>query len=78
MKIGDTIQVRVIPSAKKVQVKEADGIYKVYLTAAPIEGKANKALIQTLADYFKVKRSQVSIIKGEKSRDKVIRINKGP
>jgi len=50
-------------------------VWKVYLTAPPVEGKANRALIEFLADTLKVKRSQISIIKGLKSRDKIVKIN---
>jgi uncharacterized protein (TIGR00251 family) len=68
------IQVRVVPRAKRNEVKEDSGGYKVYLTAAPVDGKANKALLEVLAGYLNVKRSRLKMIKGEKSRDKAIRI----
>ncbi|MEO0087074.1 MAG: DUF167 domain-containing protein [candidate division WOR-3 bacterium] len=68
------IKIRVIPNAKKNEiVKEKDRL-KVYLTAPPIEGKANKVLIEILAEYFNVKKGQIKIIKGEKSKDKIIEI----
>ena len=68
------LQVRVVPRAKKNEVKRYSGGYKAYLTAAPVDGKANKALLEVLAGHFNLKRSQIKIIKGEKSRDKVILI----
>ncbi|MEO0118610.1 MAG: DUF167 domain-containing protein [candidate division WOR-3 bacterium] len=68
------IKIQVIPNAKKNEiVKEKDRL-KVYLTAPPIEGKANKVLIEILAEYFNVKKGQIKIIKGEKSKDKIIEI----
>ena len=70
-----TITVKVIPSAKKCRlVKENDG-YKVYLNAPASDGKANKALIAFLADHFGLKKSQIAIIKGLKSRLKTINIS---
>ncbi|MCK4353085.1 YggU family protein [candidate division WOR-3 bacterium] len=74
------IQVRVVPNARKNEVKEEDGIrlrrIKVWLTAPPVEGKANKLLIKVLAKHFDIKKSNIKIIKGEKSRDKVVQIVK--
>ncbi|MBU4056326.1 DUF167 domain-containing protein [Patescibacteria group bacterium] len=48
--------------------------YKVYVTAPPEDSKANKKVIELLADYFKVAKSQVKIIKGEVSRNKIVEI----
>jgi len=74
MKTGRTVQVRVMPRAKRNEVKETDGAYKVYITAAPVEGKANKALVKLLAEHFNIKKSQLSIIKGHNKRDKLVRL----
>ncbi len=68
--------VRVIPKAKKNEIKEEGDKLKVYLTAPPVDGKANKLLIELLAKHFNLKKSQVSVIKGEKSRNKVVRIDR--
>lgn len=68
------IKVRVTPRAKRTAVEKFGEGYKVYITAAPVKGKANKALIEVLAGHFGVKKSQVCIVKGEKSKDKVINI----
>lgn len=48
--------------------------YKVYVTAPPEDGKANKKLIELLAEHFGVAKSQVRIIKGEISRNKIVEI----
>jgi len=72
--MAKTIKIRVVPKAKKNDIRKfADG-YKVYLTAPPADGKANKALLKALAGYFGVKKSHLSIVKGEKARDKVVRV----
>ncbi len=66
--------VRVTPAAKRNMLKEEDGGLKVYLTAPAVEGKANKALIDFLAGHFCVRKSQIQITKGLKSRVKTINI----
>jgi uncharacterized protein len=69
------IDIKVIPGAKKNIVLEENGrIVKIYLTAPPVEGKANEALVGVLADHFGIRKSQIEIIKGLKSRNKVINI----
>lgn len=69
------IKCRVIANAKEVGiVRQPDGSYKIRLNVKPIEGKANKKLIEVLAEHFKVSKSSVSIVMGETSRNKTIEI----
>ncbi|MBF0493171.1 MAG: DUF167 domain-containing protein [Deltaproteobacteria bacterium] len=70
------LNVKVVPrsSKNKVQLLE-DGSLKVHLTAAPVEGKANEALIPLLAEYFKVKKSKVSLLVGKNSKNKIVQID---
>jgi uncharacterized protein len=69
------INVRVTPRAKIVQIiEDLEGNLKVKLKAPPIEGRANAELIELLADYYKVSRRQIEIVKGLTSRQKVIKI----
>jgi uncharacterized protein len=70
------INVRIVPNARKVTVTEEEDRLKVYVTAPAVDGKANAALILLLAKYFKVRKSDIEILRGEKSRDKVIGISK--
>jgi len=68
------LKVRVIPNAKEVRlVRQADQL-KVYLTAPAQEGRANQALIEFLADTFRVKKRQIVIRQGLTSRDKLVEI----
>ncbi|MCR4338171.1 MAG: DUF167 domain-containing protein [Candidatus Omnitrophica bacterium] len=69
------LNIKVIPGARKELIKEEGGIFKVYLTAPPVEGKANEALVRFLAGHFSVRKSQIEIIKGLKSRQKIVRID---
>lgn len=47
---------------------------KIYLTAVPIQGKANKELIKLLSEKLGVSKSKIEIIKGEKNKEKIIEI----
>jgi len=49
-------------------------LYKIYVTAAPEQGKANKKMFELLAEYFKVSKSQIRIVKGEISRNKIVEV----
>ncbi len=68
------LNIRVIPKAGRNFVKEEDKAFKIYLTQPAHEGIANKQLIELLAEHLKVKKYEIKIIKGEKSRNKVIEI----
>ena len=74
-KDGQVLQLRISPNASKNEIiKTTDGI-KVKITAQPIDGKANKALIEFLSKQFKVPKSYFEILKGETSKDKTVLIN---
>lgn len=69
------IRVRVLPRSSKNQVQGMDaGTFKVKLTAPPIEGKANAALLKFLAKKLGVPKTDMEIVSGERSRIKSIRI----
>ena len=70
-----TIDIKVIPGAKKNIFRHENDQIKVYLTAPAVDGKANKALIDFLAEHYAIRKAQVKIIKGLKSRQKTIRID---
>jgi len=72
---GAAFAVRVVPRASKNEIAGQVGdAIKVRLTAPPVEGKANEALIAFLAQELGVRKSQVEIVAGETSRDKVISV----
>ncbi len=68
------IKVKVIPRAKKEKIEKAGAALKVYITEPAVENRANKRLIEVIADYFNVKKYNINIIKGHGSREKVIEI----
>ncbi len=70
-----TLTIKVVPRASKNQVAGMEGdAIKVRLNAPPVEGKANDALVEFLADILNVARSQIEIVTGQTSRHKVVRI----
>jgi hypothetical protein len=70
-----TIKVKVIPRAKKEKIEEIEGVFKVHIKAPAIEGRANKRLIELLSEHFGIKKYDISIVKGETNRDKILEIN---
>ncbi|HEY6352405.1 MAG TPA: DUF167 domain-containing protein [Candidatus Angelobacter sp.] len=72
---GITFSIKVQPRARKNAITGAIGeALKLSLTAPPVEGKANHAVIDFLADFFDIPRSSVTIASGASSRLKLIRI----
>jgi uncharacterized protein (TIGR00251 family) len=71
-----TIEVRVIPRAKREHVGgERDGRLLVRVTAPPVDGKANAAVIAALAKALGVPRRDVAVAGGATSRDKLVRVD---
>jgi len=69
------LSVRIQPRASRngIVLREGGGL-KIRLTAPPVDGAANEALIRFLADTLSVPRSQVEIVTGHTSRDKIVRV----
>ena len=73
---GATFAVRLHPRAKKNAITGTLGdALKISLTAPPLEGRANQACIEFLADVLKLPRSSITIAAGQTSRNKLIRIS---
>jgi len=69
------LTVRVQPKSSRVNLTvEPDGRVRVAVTAPPVGGAANRALADYVAKVFKIPRRNVTVVKGEKSRDKTLRI----
>ena len=72
---GATFAIKVHPRARKDAITgEVGNALKLALTAPPVEGKANEACVRFLAELLGVARSSVTIVAGESSRQKVVRV----
>src|SRR5262245_4799005 len=68
---GCVLPVRAQPGARKTGVRgEQAGMVKAAVTAPQQDGKANRALLETLREVLGLKRSQVALFSGETSREK--------
>ena len=75
-KRGAALALRVTPRASKNEIVEvlSDGTVKVHLTAPPVEGKANEALLRFLSEVLDVPVSRLDIVAGAGGRDKLISV----
>jgi len=70
-----TFEVRVAPRASRDRVLGVhEGVLKVALTAAPVDGAANEALRKLLARALGVPKSDVEIVRGARARNKLLRV----
>lgn len=65
------------PRASRTSVSWEDGVIRVRVTAPPVEGRANAAVIEALAEALGVRRSEVRIVSGERSRRKQVELPLG-
>ena len=75
-KMGSALAIRVTPRARKNEISEilSDGTIKIRLTAPPVEGKANMALVDFLSEVLDTSPSNIEIIAGVSSRNKLVSI----
>ena len=74
-KKGLTFDIQVIPHASRAEIAGVqEGAFKVKVTAPPVEGAANEACIKLLAKELGLKKSQMEISSGTKSRKKTVMI----
>jgi uncharacterized protein (TIGR00251 family) len=72
---GVCLEVQVQPRSSRNQVVgEQDGRLKIKLTAPPVEGEANQALVNFLAQLLQIPKKNVKLLRGESSRHKLIEI----
>jgi hypothetical protein len=73
---GAALAIRVTPRASKNEIAEilSDNTIKIRLTAPPIEGRANQALIEFLAQVLGISKNRIEIVAGETGRDKLVSI----
>ena len=70
-----TLKLRIVPNAKRDAVAgEYGDAVKVKVVAPAVEGKANEARLEFIAEKLRVHRRDLALVAGEKSRDKLIEI----
>ena len=70
---GYIINLKISPNASKNEIiKTDDGIFKIKITAKPVDGKANKALIEFLSKNLKVPKTSIEILKGHSGKEKTL------
>lgn len=71
---GIIVKLKISPNASKNEIiKTPDGV-KIKITSQPIDGKANKCLVEFLSKQFKIPKSSIDIIRGETSKEKTLLI----
>jgi uncharacterized protein (TIGR00251 family) len=71
-----TLRLRIVPNAKRNAVAGGHGdAVKVKVAAPAVEGKANAALLDFIAEKLGVHPREVTLIAGERSRDKLVEIH---
>ncbi len=69
------ISLRIQPGASRNEVAGlASGVWRLRIAAPPVEGKANKALLEFLSEVLNIARSRIAIVRGETGRDKVVAV----
>jgi uncharacterized protein (TIGR00251 family) len=72
---GAVLEVLVQPRASRTRAAgEHGGRIKVQLAAPPVDGEANAALVEFLAEALRVRRAEVRIVRGETGRRKTVRV----
>jgi uncharacterized protein (TIGR00251 family) len=69
------IEVRLRPRGHRDELEGLrDGVLQARVTAAPVDGRANRALRRLIAKRLGVAPSRVKVVRGEKSRVKLVRV----
>lgn len=71
-KDGLIVNIKISPNSKKNEIVREEEYTKIKITAQPIDGKANKALVEFLSKNFKIPKTSIKILKGETSKEKTI------
>jgi len=70
------IKVKVKTNAKVEKIVEKEDLLEISVKEQPIEGKANKRIVELLSKHFRIPKNKIEIKKGLKSKIKIIRIEK--
>jgi len=69
------IRLYVTPNAREAGVvRVSEDYFEVRVDERAAGGRANKRLLEILAEHFKVQKSRISIVKGTRSRNKIVQV----
>jgi uncharacterized protein len=69
------IDARIIPKSSRNEIINGEGgVLKIKVISPPVDGKANKTVIELLSKQLKISKKDILIVSGEKSRNKKIRL----
>jgi uncharacterized protein YggU (UPF0235/DUF167 family) len=67
------LRVRVVPRASRTALsRDPSGVLRAHLTAAPVGGAANRALVALLAERLRLPRRSIELARGTRGRDKLV------
>jgi uncharacterized protein (TIGR00251 family) len=70
------ITAKILPKSSRNEIMGMDvGILKIKVTAPPVEGMANRAVIELVSKELKIPKKDIEIISGDKSKNKRIRVH---
>ena len=72
---GGRLALRVTPGARSEAIELGEGVLQVKVRAKPDDGKANRAVLELLADALGVGVSRLDLLRGATGRDKLVRIS---
>ncbi|MDX1601121.1 MAG: DUF167 domain-containing protein [Anaerolineales bacterium] len=75
-KHGAALTIRVTPRARRTEIGEVmkDGTLRIRVQQPPVDGKANRALIEFLAEMLGVRKNRVEIVAGARGLDKIVSV----
>ena len=69
------IKVKIFPGSRKEEIVKERNSFEIKIKEEPREGKANKAVVSLLANYFNISENKIKLIKGFRTRNKIFKIN---
>ncbi len=69
------LKVRVIPKSKREGGEREGDLLVVKVKDPPVSGKANRRLIEVLSDYLGIPKSKIEVVRGQRSREKIIKVD---
>ena len=70
------LNIKVVPKSSREKITRENDILKIYIKEAPEKGKANRAVVRTLAKHFGTSQSNVKILVGHNTKNKIVQIIK--